>query len=279
MTGIAGRPAVAPLEIDMTYGGIYAGSSFEFSPAVAAHFNAAAARASGVMPGEIREFSAGQAFSIACPTKPVPRAQFVAAYQQLRAVLDGETEIVLSDHPRLFSDATHDPSMVRGNPTYIPKSLMPADFFGRKHVLEVFQGDVRIFGPADRFFHTPTSGAVFNQIEDGHGRLVLEVRGDLGVLARHGEVVFFTDPAFGEPTGVTQLDDDGSSRALDWEMLGIDRVGDVTLFNEWVAVGVAPRGERVVLEVAFPNRATGLAAALYSGHTRDTAFRADATVL
>jgi hypothetical protein len=42
---------------------------------------------------------------------------------------------------------------------------------------------------------------------------------------------------------------------------------------------VAPRGERLVLEVHLPNRATGLAAALYSGHTRDTAFRPDATVL
>jgi hypothetical protein len=279
MTGVAGRPAVAPLEVDMTYGGIYAGTSFEFSAAAAAHFNDAAARASGVLPGEFREFSPGEKFSIACPTKPVPREDFIAAYRRLRAVIDGEVEIVLGDHPHLFSYAPDDPGRIRGNPTYIPKSTMPADFFGRTHVLEVYQDDVRIFGPADRFFHSATSGAVFNQIEDGHGRLVLEVRGDLGSLARHGEVVFFTDPAFGEPTSVTQLDDDGSSRALDWNMLGVDAVGDVSLFNEWVAVGVVPRGERVVLEVALPNPATGLAVALYSGHTRDTAFRADATVL
>jgi hypothetical protein len=120
---------------------------------------------------------------------------------------------------------------------------------------------------------------VFNQIEDGPGRLVLEVRGDLDVLARRGEVVFFTDPAFGVPTSVTQLNDDGSAVALEWRMLGLDRVGDVLLFHEWVAVGVAPRDERLVLEVRFPNAATGLAAGLYAGHTRDTAFRTDATVL
>jgi hypothetical protein len=51
------------------------------------------------------------------------------------------------------------------------------------------------------------------------------------------------------------------------------------LFNEWVAVGIVPRGSPLVLEVHLPNRATGLAAAIYSGHTRDAAFRPDATVL
>jgi hypothetical protein len=271
--------AVPALEVDLTYGGVYAGTSFEFSPAMADHFNAAAARANGVLKGEFRAFSAGEAFSIACPTRPVARTQFIAAYNRLRAVIDGEIEIHLGDHPHLFSAGLDDPQTLRGTPTYIPKSTMPADFFGRPHSLELYQDDVRIFGPAERFFHTATSGAVFNQIEDGHGRIVLEVRGDLDVLGRRGEVVFFTDPAFGEPTAITQLNDDGSSTALDWHMLGRDHVGDVMLFNEWVAVGVAPRGERLVLEVELPNRAAGLAAALYSGHTRDTAFRPDATVI
>jgi hypothetical protein len=277
--GPAAGSTVPPLEIDMTYGGIYAGSSFEFSAALAAHVNATAARAGGLEPGEFREFVPGESFSIACPVQAVPRAQFIAAYGRLRAVIDGEVEIRLGDHPHLFASPADEPAMVRGNPTYIPKSILPAGFFGRPHSLELYQDDVRIFGPAERFFHTSSSGAVFNQIEDGHGQLVLEVRGDLGVLARHGEIVFFTDPAFGLPTAVTQLDDDGSSRPLEWQMLGRDRIGDATLFDEWVAVGVAPRGERVVLEVRLPNRGTGLAAALYSGHTRDTAFRADATVL
>ena len=51
------------------------------------------------------------------------------------------------------------------------------------------------------------------------------------------------------------------------------------VFHEWVAVGVTPRGPTLVIEVHLPNRAIGMAAALYSGHTRDTAFRADAEVL
>src|SRR5262249_43727076 len=129
------------------------------------------------------------------------------------------------------------------------------------------------------FFHTETSGAVFNQIEDAPGKLVLEVRGDLKVLAMKGEIVFFTDPVFGEPTGVVQLNEDGSASRLDWTMLGHDRTGDVVTFHEWVATGVQPRGSTLVVEVSLPNKATGLAAALYSGHTRDTAFRPDATVL
>jgi hypothetical protein len=78
---------------------------------------------------------------------------------------------------------------------------------------------------------------------------------------------------------VSQLEDDGAVIPLAWQMLGLDRVGDVPLFHEWVAVGVQPRGERVVLEVRFPDRATGMAAALYPGHSRDTAIRPDATVL
>jgi hypothetical protein len=156
---------------------------------------------------------------------------------------------------------------------------MPDGFFGRPHTLEVFQDATRIFGPAERFFHSATSGAVFDQIEDGPGRLVVEIRGDLSVLAKRGEVVFFTDPAFGEPTAVIQLESDGAATPVDWNGLGWDRVGDRTLFLEWVAVGVRPKGPSVVLELHFPRPATGLAAALYAGHTRATAFRADARVL
>jgi hypothetical protein len=282
MTGSPGGTSTAPvalLEVDLTYGGVYAGASFEFSAAMAAHFNEAAARARDLLPGEFREFAAGEAFSIACPTRPAPRADFIAAYNQFQARIDESIDIHLGDHPHLFSAGLDDIETLRGTPTYVPKSIMPEGFFGRPHQVELFQGETRIFGPAERFFHTATSGAVYNQIEDAPGRLVLEVRGDLAVLARRGEVVFFTDPAFGEPTGVTQPGEDGSARALEWHLLGRDRVGDVMLFNEWVAVGVQPAGDRLVLEVQLPNRATGLAAALYSGHTRDTAFRPDASVL
>jgi hypothetical protein len=279
MTGEAGSPATTLLEIDPTYGGVYAGTSFEFSPAVAAHFNAAAERAHGVLEGEFRPFTAGDVFSIACPTRPLPKAEFVDAHRRLRAVIDGEVEIRLDDHPHFYSAGFDDLERFRGGPTYIPKAILPDGFLGRTHQVELFQDDLRIFGPAERFFHTATTGALFNQIEDGPGCLVLEVRGDLDVLARRGEIVVFADPAFGAPSGVVQLNDDGSSVALDWRPLVVVRVGDVTLFNEWVVLGVAPRGERLVLELRFPNKATGLAAALYSGHTRDTAFRADATIL
>jgi hypothetical protein len=276
----AGAPTSVPaLEVDLTYGGMYAGTSFDFSAAMAAHFNDAAGRAAGVLPGEFRPFQPGEHFSIACPTRPVPRAQFIAAYNRLRAVIDEATEIHLGDHAHLFSAGLDDRETLRGTPTYIPKSLLPADFFGRPHSVELFQDDQRIFGPVERFFHTSTSGAVFSHIEDAPGRLVLEVRGNLDVLARRGEVVWFTDPVFGEPSAVTQLNADGSAVPLEWHMLGLDRVGDVLLFNEWVAVGVRPRDAVVTIEVQFPNRGRGLAAGLYSGHTRDTAFRPDAEVL
>ena len=271
--------AVSLLEIDRTYGGVYAGTSFEFSQGVADHFNAAAANAGELLPGEFRPFVAGKVFSIACPIIPVPRADFIAAHRRLRAVIDGEHEIRLTEHPHIFASDPNRDGFGKGVPTYIPKSLMPEGFFGRTHSLEVFQGNERIFGPVDRFFHTESSGAIFNQIEDAPGKLVLEVRGDLAVLAQRGEIVFFTDPAFGEPTRVVQVEEDGSSQALEWRMLGRDQIGDRMVFNEWVAVGVAPRGPSLVVEVHLPNRGKGLAAALYSGHTRDTAFRSDAEVL
>lgn len=282
MTSLAATPTVrrpGRLRVDTTYGGVYAGSSFEISEATAGHFNRAAERASGVIDGEFRAFSAGDAFSIACPTHPLARPEFIAGYQELRAVIDDSTEIRLADHPRLLSTGLDDPGVIRGVPTYIPKAVMPPGFFGRTHMLQLFQGEEPIFGPVERFFHAATSGPVFDQIEDGHGRLILEIRGNLQVLASRGEVVFFTDPAFGEPTAVTQVEPDGSSRTVAWNRLGWDRVGDVTLFLEWVAVGVRPIGRSVVLEIHFPNAATGLAAALFAGHTRDTAFRSDATVL
>ena len=274
-----GRQGIPELEIDLTYGGVYAGTSFEISPAMAAHFNAAAARASGVLPGEWVPFSPGDSFSISCPMHALPREGFVAAYDRLRAVIDGAIEIHLGDHPHLFSAGVEDVETLRGVPTYIPKALMPGGFFGRAHSVEIFQDRRPIFGPAERFFHTPKSGAIFNHIEDGPGRLVVEVYGNLELLARRGEVVFFTDPAFGDPLGVTQVGEGGEARSLDFAMLGRDRVGDVMLFNEWTAVGIVPRESPLVLEVHLPNRGVGMAAALYSGHTRDAAFRPDARVL
>lgn len=143
----------------------------------------------------------------------------------------------------------------------------------------MFQDGQLIFGPVDRFFHKSSSGAIFNQTEDGHDRLVTEIRGDLFMLEKIGQVVYFTDPRFGEPTSVVQLNDDGSSMPLTYELLGKDYVGDTELFNEGVVLGITPRGPSVLLELSLPCRGTGLAAALYSGHTRATAFRVDATVL
>ena len=277
--GLVPTGVIPELEVDLTYGGVYAGTSFEFSPAMAAHFNGAAARAHGVLSGEFVPFVPGEAFSVACPMRALSRPGFIAAYNQLSVVFDGQLELHLGDFPHLYSASPLDTEALRGVPTYIPKQTMPAGFFGRAHAVEVFQADRRIFGPAERFFHTATSGAIFNHIEDGLGRLVVEVHGNLDMLARRGEVVFFTDPAFGDPLGVSQVNDDGSAQALDWAMLGRDRVGDVILFNEWTAVGIVPRGTPLVLEIHLPKRATGLAAAIYAGQTRDAAFRPDATVL
>jgi hypothetical protein len=271
--------AVPTITIDTKYGGPYAGTSFEISAAAADHFNRAAAKASGVLPGEYVDFTPGDVFTVACPTLPLDRHAFIAAYQELRAVIDGTIEIHLADHPRLYSTGLQDPNVIRGVPTYIPKTTMPAGFFGRTHQLEVFQGDQRIAGPGERFFHSATSGVVFDQIEDAHGRLIVEMRGDLSVVAKRGEVVFFTDPVFGEPTGVSLVSPEGQAESVAWDPLGWDRVGDTTLFLEWVAVGIHPTGRTATLEIEFPKAASGLAVALYSGHTRSTAFRVDATVL
>src|SRR5205807_321173 len=73
----------ARIEIDLTYGGVYAGTSFEFSPAVAEHFNRAAAQAQGVLPGEFAPIEPGEYCSISCPTRGLPREGFVEAYHRL----------------------------------------------------------------------------------------------------------------------------------------------------------------------------------------------------
>lgn len=277
--GATGATA-ARLEVDMTYGGVYAGTSFEFSPAVAEHYNAAASRANNVLEGEYVPFAAGRWFSVACPMAGSwPRGEFIAAYGELDVVFDGSLRMHLGDHPHLFSNDAADVSRIRAVPTYIPKEAMPDGFFGKTHTVEVFQAERRIFGPEPRFFHTATSGCVFNQIEDGYGRLVVEIRGDLSGLRDGGQVIFFTDPVFGDPTGATQINDDGSAVALPYRLLGKDHVGDVFLFNEGLVPGITARGDRVVVELHFPNKGTGLAAALYAGHTRDLAYRVDATVL
>ena len=96
--------AVQLLEIDRTYGGVYAGTSFEFSERIANHFNAAAAAGGELLPGEFTPFSPGLVFSIACPILPVPREQFIAAHRQFRAVIDGERELRLTEFPHIFGD-------------------------------------------------------------------------------------------------------------------------------------------------------------------------------
>lgn len=264
----------------MKYGGVYAGTSFEYSAQVADHYNDVATRANDVLEGEFVPFSPGECFSIACPmAQSWPKASFIAAYNQLDVVFDGRDRIHLGDHPHLFSNDPFDVSLIRAAPTYIPKSTMPEDFFGRAHMIEVFQGDRSIFGPTERFFHTRTSGGVYNQLEDGYDRLVVEIRSEPDVSSRQTQVVFFTDPTFGEPTGATQLHEDGSAIPLTYRLLGKDHIGDICVFNEGLVPGLSPTGDRVVVELHLPEKGTGLAAALYDGHTRDLAYRVDATVL
>src|SRR5262249_30217437 len=113
------RTATKPLiQVDLTYGGMYAGTSFDISEQTADHFNAIAQRANDVLPGEWVDLTAGPKSSFACPTVPMPRADFIAAWNRLHVILDGDVEIWLHDHPRLFSAAVDDLELYRGVPTY-----------------------------------------------------------------------------------------------------------------------------------------------------------------
>ena len=266
------------LEVDTKYGGVYAGSSLEFSAQVVDYFNGKARDARGVLPGEFMSFEPGEYYSVACPSIGLPREQHIQAYHQLWIRLDGDLELRLGEFPRLFSTHLRQAGIIRGTPTYIPKSRFPSDFFGKPHKLELFQGETSIFGPVERFFHTVTSGALFTQIEGGQGKVVVEVRGNLTALQKTGQTVFFTDPTFGEPTGAAQLNDDGTTTPLTYDLLGKDYVGDAMLFNEGVVMGIKPGEKRAMIELYLPNKGTGLAAALYSGHTQEGAFRTDVTI-
>src|SRR5712692_4731470 len=112
-------------EIDAQYGGVYAGTSFDFSADVANYFNEKARGAGGVLPGEFMAFEPGQCCSIACPSTGLPREQFIQAYHQLRVRLDGELELRLGDLPRLFSAHPRDPGIIRGVPTALTHVLPP----------------------------------------------------------------------------------------------------------------------------------------------------------
>src|SRR3954467_11945058 len=137
--------AVKPvIEVDLTYGGMYAGTSFDISPQVADHFNAIARRANDVLEGEWVELTPGLKSSFACPTVPMPRADFIRAWNRLHVVLDGKLEFWLHDYPRLFSAHPVDHELYRGVPTYVPKEAFPQGFHGKPHTLELFQDDTRI---------------------------------------------------------------------------------------------------------------------------------------
>ncbi len=259
-------------------GGLHAGTSIEFSAALAAHYNAVAAKAPALVPDEFVEFVPGEYSSIAITWKQTPKAAFLPEYGRLRVVIDGSHELRLADHPHLLSFAVDRPDHVQGSPTYIPKSRLPGDFFRKAHTVELFHDEAHLFGPVERFFHSPRSGVIYNLIEDGPGKLVVEVQGNFEHLAKRSHVIFFTDPVFGEPTSVVQLEPKGMAMPCAWEMLGIDRIGDTPIFNEWLA-RVEPRGKTMVLEVSFANPGQGVAGAVYGGHTRDTAYRVDARVL
>lgn len=272
------------LQPDMKFGGMRAESTLDVSAELARYLNSVAANATGLLKGEWINFEAGEYFGVALPTLAVPtRDQYLHMYNRARLVIDGQLSLRLADYPRFFSATPAHATVARGGPTWIPTSVFPPDTFGRVHAIELFDGEERIFGPAERLFHRGDSGPVFARVVDGEGCLGVEIGGNLGALGNDALVmanaaVVFIDPRFGELIKAEQVHASGERRELECELVGRDYVGATHLFNESVVRGIQLEEPQVRLEVLLPNKATGLAGGLGGGHIKAESFRANATV-
>ena len=173
----------------------------------------------------------------------------------------------------------------------LPRAELP-DGPGR-HRLGLMVAGRELGTPIELSLPVAAAGTVIDHIEDGLGRLIIEIRGDLGALAATGEVTIVSAPAFGPLTASAQLLPAAETRPLRIRYGGHAQRGSVDLFDTWTLSGVRAAVSPVVLEIRFATRGTGLAGAFLGGRpaepcradspalgwTRDLAFRADATVL
>ena len=194
--------------------------------------------------------------------------------------IDDEIEIIAPRPSAPVLDGLADPGVIRGVPTYIPKSLMPEDFFGRKHRLEILQGDQRIAGPVERFFHTVDVGRRLRP-DRGRPRAADRRAARRPLGARRRGATSCSSPI--RPSANRSASASSSLTARRARSTSTCSDGTASATPRCSSSGSPsasiPRAGRRRSSSPSRSRRRGLAAALYSGHTRDTAFRVDATVL
>jgi hypothetical protein len=261
---------------------VYTELIVHFSNEVAAFLNGKASAARDLEPGDWVDYEPGDYQVIALPLQPLPMAEGKRRFATLEVEIDGR-RFTLSDFPRFFSSDPYDPTLFRNGPTWLPTRLFEEGFFGRTHQVSVYEGGTKIFGPAERFFASTTSGILYDSFSDGDGMLVAEMsHASFLNLTGHGLnpvplITLWSDPVFGEPTAARQVDEQGV-QPLTYMLLGRDFVGDRQLFNEGVFTGLRESKGPVRIEVDFPQKGSGLANMMWGGYTGAGGFRASATV-
>jgi hypothetical protein len=263
---------------------VYTEWVIEVSPSVAEHFNHEAAVAGNRHPSEWVDFKPGPHLGLSVPLQPLPRNEGLGRYADLQVVIDGSIRLRLGDHPRWMSYRPGDWSQFRGGPTCVPVDRFPEGFFGAFHRVELYDAGERIFGPAERYFHDRSTGAVYRGLRDGPGKLVAEVDNlDHEALTGHGVnpkslIPLLTSPNFGVPLGATMTTASGRQTRHEYQLIGEDLVGDRFLFNEGVIWDIDPEPGRTIIEIDFPQPGRGFACILWGGWSLPGAVLADATV-
>jgi hypothetical protein len=256
----------------------------DWSPAVVGHFNRIGAAQQGSRTGVFVPFEPGTYLGLSLPLQPLPIESGVRQYLNLTVVVDERFSFRLGDYPRFPSVVPHRLDLFRGGPTLVPVDRFPEGFFGEYHSVSLLEDGKRIFGPAQRFFPSRESGVRYHSLDDGDGKLVAHLTNvDLFALSGNGVnpkplIPILTDPVFGEPVRATEILPNGERYNLPYQLIGHDYIGDTYIFNEGVLWDIVGTPGDALIEIEFPNAASGFACILHGGYSEARANRAGATV-
>lgn len=248
---------------------------FEMPAATAKHANDIAQRANEILPNEHMHFDERdeQYLMLAVPAAPMPKEKFIEEYQKLEVLIDGNRRVRLADYPRFFSHSVNDHGEIRGVPTIIPLDEFPEDFAGNAHDFELLREGKRIFGPVRWLVRDERTGAIAKSVNGGPGK------GEVTVTLQKIDfklpaAVMYMDGLFGEPVSVEQVLPDGSSAPLRFNYVGVDMVGDQTIFREAYVEGFQAGFSRdLTIRFVFPESGKGYVAVVGQIYTTLAANR------
>lgn len=248
---------------------------FEMPAATAKHANEIAAKANDVSPGEHKHFDENDQryLMLAVPAAPLPKQKFIEEYQKLEVLIDGERRVRLADYPRFFSHTVNSPEEIRGVPTIIPLNEFPEDFAGNAHDFELLHDGKSIFGPVRWLVRDERTGAIARSVNGGPGKGVVTVEMEK-IDFKLSAAVMYMDNLFGQPTAVEQILPDGSSSPLVFRYVGVDMVGDQTIFREAYVEGFQAGFSRsLTIKFTFPESGKGYVAVVGQIYTTFEANR------